>query len=77
MHVTSAGIYTRQESKKKLSGCHYSKMSESPNSVLLNSSCGDSLVVQWLRLHASNTGGVGSIPDQGTGISHGTEPIKN
>ncbi|TEA42709.1 hypothetical protein DBR06_SOUSAS1610227, partial [Sousa chinensis] len=25
-----------------------------------------SLVVQWLRLHAPNTGGLGSIPGQGT-----------
>ena len=25
-----------------------------------------SLVVQWLRLHASNAGGLGSIPVQGT-----------
>ena len=25
-----------------------------------------SLVSQWLRLHASTEGGVGSIPDQGT-----------
>ena len=24
------------------------------------------LVVQWLRLHAPNAGGLGSIPDQGT-----------
>ena len=28
---------------------------------------GTSLVIQWLRLHASNTGAPGSIPDQGTG----------
>ena len=26
----------------------------------------DSLVVQWLRLHAPNAEGLGSIPDQGT-----------
>ena len=29
---------------------------------------GTSLVVQWLRLHASNAGGMGSIPGQGTKI---------
>ena len=29
---------------------------------------GTSLVVQWLRLHAPNTGGMGSIPGQGTKI---------
>ena len=28
--------------------------------------CGTSLVVQWLRLHAPNAGGLGSIPGQGT-----------
>ena len=27
---------------------------------------GTSLVVQWLRLHALNAGGLGSIPGQGT-----------
>ena len=29
---------------------------------------GTSLVVQWLRLHASKVGGMGLIPDQGTKI---------
>ena len=28
--------------------------------------CGTSLVVQWLRLHASNAESLGSIPGQGT-----------
>ena len=31
---------------------------------------GTSLVVQWLRFHAPNTGGRGSIPGQGTRIPH-------
>ena len=31
---------------------------------------GNSLVVQWLRLCASNAGGVGLIPGQGTRIPH-------
>ena len=31
---------------------------------------GTSLVVQWLRLHASNAGGTGSIPGWGTKIPH-------
>ena len=30
------------------------------------SKTGTSLVVQWLRLHAPNAGGPGSIPGQGT-----------
>ena len=32
-----------------------------------------SLVVQWLRLHASIASGVSLIPDQGTGILHATQ----
>ena len=31
-----------------------------------------SLVVQWLRLHASTAGGTGSIPGQGAKIPHPT-----
>ena len=31
---------------------------------------GTSLMVQWLRLCTSNTGGMGSIPVWGTKISH-------
>ena len=30
---------------------------------------GTSLVVQWLRFHAPNVGGLGSIPGQGTFLS--------
>ena len=31
---------------------------------------GASLLVQWLRLHATSAGGTGSIPGQGTKIPH-------
>ena len=31
---------------------------------------GTSLVVQWLRLHASNAGGMGLTPGRGTKITH-------
>ena len=31
---------------------------------------GTSLAVQWLRLHASTAGGMGSIPGRGTKIPH-------
>ena len=31
---------------------------------------GTSLVVQWLRLHTSSAGGMGSIPGRGTKILH-------
>ena len=34
---------------------------------------GTSLVVQWLRLHASTAVGAGSIPGQGTKIPHATQ----
>ena len=34
---------------------------------------GISLLVQWLRLHASTTGDAGSIPDQGTEILHAAQ----
>ena len=37
---------------------------------------GTSLVVQWLRLHASNAGGTGSIPGQGTKIPHAVTKIQ-
>ena len=36
----------------------------------LNQTPGTSLVVQWLRLHASPEGGLNSIPGQGTQIPH-------
>ena len=32
-----------------------------------------SLVVQWLRLHASNAGNAGSIPGQGTKILYAAQ----
>ena len=41
-----------------------------------NKQPGTSLVAQWLRLHTSTTGGMGSIPGQGTKISHATQPKK-
>ena len=34
---------------------------------------GTSLVVQWLRLHASKAVGIGSIPGQGTKIPHAVQ----
>ena len=33
---------------------------------------GASLAVQWLRLHASTAGGMGSIPGRGTKILYAT-----
>ena len=49
--------------------------------VLKNKVLATFLAVQWLRLHASNAGGVGSIPCQGTKIPHavwrGGKKIKN
>ena len=40
---------------------------------IIESHCWASLVGQWLRLCASNAGGVGSIPGWGTKIPHVTE----
>ena len=37
---------------------------------------GTSLEVQWLRLRASNAGGVGLIPGQGTKIPHASKTKK-
>ena len=37
---------------------------------------GDSPVVQCLRLQASTAGGMGSVPGQGTKISHAMQPNK-
>ena len=37
----------------------------------LKTETGNSLEVQWLRLHASNAGGTVSIPGWGTEIPHG------
>ena len=34
---------------------------------------GMSLVVQWLRQHASNVGSMGSVPAWGTEISHAVQ----
>ena len=41
---------------------------ECKQTVLFKIASGTSLEVQWLRLRASNAGGVGSIPGQGTKI---------
>ena len=41
---------------------------------------GTSLAVQWLRLHTSNAGDIGSIPGQGNTTPHATvwqKKIKN
>ena len=37
---------------------------------------GKFLAVQWLRLHSSNSGGVGSIPGRGTETPHGQKISK-
>ena len=42
----------------------------------IQGSQGTSLVVQWLRFHASNVEGVCSIPSQGTKIPHATGMAK-
>ena len=41
-------------------------MGKRETDLFLRNITGTSLEVQWLRLYASNTGGLGSIPGQGT-----------
>ena len=41
--------------------------------TFLNPTVGDSLVVQWLRLHTPNTGDLGSILGQGNKILHAVQ----
>ena len=41
--------------------------------LVKNMSMGTSLVVQWLRLHASTAGDTGSIPGGGTKILHAAQ----
>ena len=38
--------------------------------LIKNKVAGTSLVVQWLRLHVRNAGGLGLIPGRGTKIPH-------
>ena len=38
--------------------------------LIKNKVAGTSLVVQWLRLHVPNAGGLGFIPGWGTKIPH-------
>ena len=42
------------------------------NNDSIENNMGNSLVVQWLGLHASTAGGTGSIPGRGTRIPHAT-----
>ena len=56
----------RKGKKKKCKHQHY----KPPNTSRT------SLVVQWLRIRASNTGGTGSIPGQGTRILHACHMAK-
>ena len=41
--------------------------------IVHSTNTGTSLVVQWLRLHTSTSGGVGLIPDQGSMTPHATQ----
>ena len=43
----------------------------------LKASSGTSLLVQWLRLHALNAGGTGSVSGRGTKIPHASWPKTN
>ena len=62
----------------KLAGLHLASKKEGRgyagfpffNASIINLVMRDFLVVQWLRLHAPNAGGLGSIPGQETKISN-------
>ena len=41
--------------------------------IVHSTNTGTSLVVQWLRLHTSTSGGGGLIPDWGSMIPHATQ----
>ena len=60
---------SRVEAGKRKMNLKYAVISES-NKVFKNKWIGTSLVVQWLRLCASNAGGTCSIPGGGTKIPH-------
>ena len=44
---------------------------------ILNNHLANSLAVQWLRLHASNAGGAGSIPGRGSKVLHAVQCGQN
>ena len=75
------GSFTKKtETKQELHGVVLSSPGLSfpcqPRRVLLApkiTTQGTSLAVQWLGLHASTAGGVGSIPGQGTKIPHASQ----
>ena len=50
--------------------CHNLRTKLEPREISFQ---GTSLVVQWLRLHVPNAGGLGSIPGQGT-RTHMSQP---
>ena len=52
-------------------------LSDGSETTLKNSPLGTSLVVQWLRLGASNARDVGWIPDWGTKIPHAVQCSQN
>ena len=52
-------------------------LSDGGETTLKNSPLGTSLVVQWLRLGASNARDVGWIPDRGTKIPHAVQCSQN
>ena len=60
--------YYRENTLKK----KFSNNSESKNLVIKILFWGTSLAVQWLRLHTSSAGGVGSIPGRGTKVPNAT-----
>ena len=55
---------------------NFSKLIYTIKFLFQNCDTGASLVVQWLKLHASSAGGAGSIPGRGAGIPHASQSKK-
>ena len=55
---------------------NFSKLIYTIKFLFQNCDTGASLVVQWLKLHASSAGGAGSIPGRGAGIPGASQPKK-
>ena len=75
-HITERSIVEQQgfrgtEVLQLVQRARTSQKREVNKSTINNYNRGTSLVVQWLRLHASTAGGTGSVPGRGTKITHG------
>ena len=66
MVATDKSLQLNKIEHRKRTKTGFRVKSNKLNITLHKGKSGTSLLVQWLRLHAPNAGGSGSIPDQGT-----------